>query len=81
MQLDVLLFASLRDAVDTPVISLDLPEPITAASLLKKIEEKYPPLRGQLDHVRVAVDQEFQRGEEVIPPGAEVALIPPVSGG
>jgi molybdopterin synthase catalytic subunit len=32
-------------------------------------------------HLRIAVDQEFAEPKDVVPDGAEVALIPPVAGG
>jgi molybdopterin synthase catalytic subunit len=81
MQLDVLLFASLKDEMGQPSISVDVPDPVTVSLLLKELEERHPRLRGRLRHVRVAVDQEFRGGDDPIPGDAEVALIPPVSGG
>ncbi len=80
-QLRVLLFASLRDAHGAPELTLDLDERITARALLGLLERRFPRFAGRLGVVRVAVDRRFCADDEEIPFGAEVALIPPVSGG
>ena len=81
MRLRVLLFASLRDAVGQPSVTVELDGRPTVKRLLERLETEHPSLRGRLDHIRVAVDQEFQSPEAEISGNCEVALIPPVSGG
>ncbi len=81
MQWKVLLFASLKDDVGSPSITLEACGPLTARQLLERLEERHPQLCGRLGHVRVAVNQQFQEPEARLPEGAEIALIPPVSGG
>ena len=77
-----MLFASLRDAVGSPSIQLQVPQSsITVGELLELLPERFPVLRQRLESVRVAVNQEFRSAAESIPEGAEIALIPPVSGG
>ena len=81
MKAQILLFASLRDRAGQPSIEVEIPDGTTAAELRGHIEAQVPALAGTLDQVRIAIDQEFATGEASIPIGAEIALIPPVSGG
>ena len=81
MRLTVLLFASLQERAGSASIAVDAPSPCTVAQLREAIASQVSALAGQLDTVRVALDQRFARDDEAIADGAEVALIPPVSGG
>lgn len=74
-------FAGLRDEVGAGVIELDLPGNATVAEAKRALEARWPRLAGRLSSVRVAADLEFLGEDSPIPPGAELALIPPVSGG
>ncbi len=71
MTVTVLLFAHLRDRLG-PAVEVELPDGATVGELRARL-----PLEG----CRVAVDLAFAEDSDVIPPGAEVAAIPPVSGG
>ena len=81
MDLELLLFASLKDDVGSPTLKLSLPEGSTVSNLLQEIGESHPCLQAKLAHVRVAIGNEFADPETVISEGQEIALIPPVSGG
>ncbi|TPW15135.1 MAG: molybdopterin synthase catalytic subunit [bacterium] len=74
-------FAGLRDEIGSPEVDLEIPAGADVARLKQVIETRWPRLAGRLGSVRVAADFEFLGEDEVIPPGAEIALIPPVSGG
>ncbi|MFP4150086.1 MAG: molybdenum cofactor biosynthesis protein [Nitriliruptoraceae bacterium] len=54
---------------------------VTVAELRAAIASAHPQLAPLLSHVTVAVDLQVARGEQVVPPDAEVALLPPVAGG
>ena len=77
----ILLFASLREKAKRGEIDVEIAAPVTVAQLLEDLGLKHPTLAPLLQLCRVAVNQEFVEAEETIPPGAEIALIPPVSGG
>lgn len=80
MRVDVQLYASLREQLgDT--IALEVSEPATVSGLLRRFGEEYPQFRSALAHLNVAVNLEYRTGDQPIPPGAEVAIFPPVSGG
>ncbi len=74
MQVKVLLFAGARDAFGCSEVLTRIPLEGTPADLIRHLEDAYPAAAPFLKTCRVAVDQDFAEG-------AEVALIPPVSGG
>ncbi len=81
MELDLLLFASLRDVAGSATLRVNIPEGATVSQLLESVGQAHPQLTPKLGLVRVAIGNEFAAPEDVIPPDQEIALIPPVSGG
>ena len=82
MILTVLLFATLRDRLDgQKSIEIDLPSGATVLDLKARVAETVPALKDSMSTVIVAVDRAFAFDADVVRPGAEVALFPPVSGG
>ena len=81
MKTTVLLFARARDLAGTGVIELDLPAGATVAVLRRGLASRVPQLAALLERSAVAVNDEFAEDALPLPPGAEVALLPPVSGG
>jgi len=79
--LRVRLFAGARDAVGATEVELDLPAGATVADLLDRLRADHPAAADLISACRVAVEREFAEAGAALPPGAEVALIPPVSGG
>jgi molybdopterin synthase sulfur carrier subunit len=78
MSVTVLYFSSLRDAAGLASEVIDRPESLTV--LYQSLRERHgfslPPER-----LRVAVNGEFADWGTVVGDGAEIAFIPPVSGG
>ncbi len=81
MTIRVRLFARARDLAGADVVTVELPTGATIADLRARLGEMYPNLGPLLPRSAVAVNEEFAEGNVVILPGAEVALLPPVSGG
>jgi molybdopterin converting factor subunit 1 len=77
----VRLFALARERVGRPEVSVDVPDPATVASLRKALAAAYPGLAPMMPAMMIAVAAEYATDDTLIPPGAEVAAIPPVSGG
>ena len=75
----VLLFAAARDLAGTP--TLTVPACATVGDLRRALAAACPALAGLLPRCRVAVDLAFAADADGVPGGAEVAVIPPVSGG
>ncbi len=80
MPLEVLYFANARDAAGTDHEVLPS-APATVAELRRALAEAHPSLARVLPRCRIAVDQEFVDDGAPLREGAEVAVIPPVSGG
>ena len=78
MSVTVLYFASLRDAAG--VASEEVPRPSSLHALYAGLRERHalplPPER-----LRVAMDGAFCGWDAAVREGAEIAFIPPVSGG
>ena len=51
------------------------------AELRGRLAQRLPELSAALGRMTFAVDAEYAADADVLPPGAEVACIPPVSGG
>ena len=76
----VLYFAVAREAAGTDSETLPA-APASVGALREVLAARHPALARVLPRCRLAVEQEFARDEDPVPDGAEVAVIPPVSGG
>jgi molybdopterin synthase catalytic subunit len=81
MALTVLYFAAAREAAGRDQEEIALSAAATVADLRAALAARHPALARTLARCRIAVDQEFARDEDPVPPDAEVAVLPPVSGG
>jgi len=77
----VLFFAQARERAGCARVTLELPEGTRVREALAEIEKRYADLAVLRPHMAVALDQHLAGPEDVIPDGAELALLPPVSGG
>jgi molybdopterin converting factor subunit 1 len=81
MKVRVRLFARARELAGADAVLLSVPEGATVADLRRQLAAARPPLAGLLGRCAVAVNDEFAEDSLTLPPEAEVALLPPVSGG
>ena len=81
MTVTVRFFARARDLAGAETASVDLPAGATMADLRRRLARDYPALANLLEHSALAVADEFAADSLLLPHGAEVALLPPVSGG
>ncbi len=82
IEIQVRLFAVLREAAGTDRLALALPAGATAGDAWKAVWatlDREPPCA--VDQVALAVNREYGAGDAPLAAGDEVALIPPVSGG
>jgi molybdopterin converting factor subunit 1 len=77
----VLLFARARDLAGRPALEVDLPAGATVAELRRRLGEICPALAGLAQRSAFAVNDEYADDATQLPGDAEVALLPPVSGG
>lgn len=75
------LFALARERVGCPIVSLKLAEPARVADLKRALAESHPEIQTLLPHLKFAVNSEYADDQTPIHPGADLAAIPPVSGG
>jgi len=81
MRCRVKLFARARDLAGTDEVCVALPDGATVADLRRALASAYPALVGLLARSALAVDNEFANDAHQVRAGAEVAVLPPVSGG
>jgi molybdenum cofactor cytidylyltransferase len=81
IQVSVRLFALAKERAGCSELVLELPATATAATVRAALRERLPDLEGLWSRSMIAVDQEYASDEAVIPPGSQVSVIPPVSGG
>jgi molybdopterin converting factor small subunit len=81
MRIQVKLFAAAREAADGESIEIELPIGATVAGLRVALMERLPKSRDLLARSMFALNCEYARDESKIPANADVACIPPVSGG
>ena len=81
MKIQLLLFASCRDAVGAKELVVELAEGTTAAGLRDEVVSRYPRLASLKEKLLIAANAEYVDGATVLKDGDEIALIPPVSGG
>lgn len=77
----LLFFATLRDRAGMRSMELDIPADLTIEGLKHKISSEFPNLKESMSSVLITINREYAFDEAVIPPNAEVAMFPPVSGG
>ncbi len=77
----VRLFARARDLAGAEAVSVTLPHGATVAEMRRRLAVEHPKLAELLRRSALAINQEFAEDDTAVPEGAEVALLPPVSGG
>jgi len=81
MRVRVKLFAVARQRTGASAIDVEIPAAATVGQLRAALAEQFPPLKDILPHSRLAVANEYAADTVPIVASAEIALIPPVSGG
>ena len=79
--MNVLLFARAKDLIGRDRIDVALADQATVGDLRRRLMSQYPAIAGLLEKSAFAVNDEFADDATPIPHGAEIALLPPVSGG
>jgi len=79
--LSIKLFASLRQAMRSEEIMVDIVKEITVFQMKKIVFETFPNFKKLNIPFFVAVNHKYATDSDIIGTKDEVALIPPVSGG
>ena len=81
MRLSVLYFAQARERAGQSSASLELPQGSRVSDAVAAIRRATPALEPLWPHLAIAVDGVLAPPEAALRDGAELALLPPVSGG
>jgi sulfur-carrier protein len=81
MKLNVRLFARARDLAGADHVAVELPAGATTGDLRRRLVALYPRMTDLIAKCAVAVDAEFASDDRTLSEGADIALLPPVSGG
>lgn len=81
VKITVVAFATAADALGAPELEMEVPEGTRVEDLQRTLESEHPELAPLWPRLAVAVDGDLATPATEIPAGAEVALLPPVSGG
>jgi molybdopterin converting factor subunit 1 len=77
----VLLFARAKESAGVAMVEVELPPEAKVGEVRRRLGEDFPQLTSLLPHCLFAVNDAYAGDDEAIPVGAEIACIPPVSGG
>lgn len=77
----VLFFAHLKELCGVDKELIPIHKTIRVSELKQALRERFPMLDERLKNVLVAVNQQYTEDDDLIQPGDEVAIFPPVSGG
>ena len=81
MRARVRLFALAKDRAGRSEIDLELPEGGTVADLRRALGAASPDLEPLVAGMMITLNAEYAADSDRVPDGAEIAAIPPVSGG
>lgn len=81
MKVEVKLFAVAKQLAGAETVSIELSDDATVQDLRAALSEQYAELRDIVSRAMIAIDAEYATNNSLVPENAEVALIPPVSGG
>jgi molybdopterin synthase catalytic subunit len=81
VRVQVLFFAQARERAGCAAAAIELPAGSRVRDALQAIAAEHPELAPLTPHLAVAVDGTLARADDAVPDGAELALLPPVSGG
>lgn len=81
MKVFVKLFAGARELAEAGEVEVEIPQNATIGNLREALRQQLPALGPLLPHAMFAVNASYADDATVIPDTAELACIPPVSGG
>ncbi|MGI9428661.1 MAG: MoaD/ThiS family protein [Bythopirellula sp.] len=81
MRIRVKLFAGARELAGQQEVALELASTASVADLRTELQVQCPALRPLLQHTLFAINANYASDDTILSDGAEIACIPPVSGG
>lgn len=81
MQINILLFATLKDRAGTSRLTLDVAEGATINDVRRALIERFPHMDVNVEYAIASLNRDFAADTDTVSAGDEVAFFPPVSGG
>jgi MoaE-MoaD fusion protein len=81
MDVQILLFATLKERAGTARLTLDVDSPATVADVRQALIARYPEMDVNVEHAIASLNHDFATDADPVNAGDEVAFFPPVSGG
>jgi molybdopterin converting factor subunit 1 len=81
MIIRIRLFARAKDLAGRDTVTVELPTSCTVGEVKERLAREHPSLSRLVERSALAVNDEFAEDTLTVPLGADVALLPPVSGG
>jgi sulfur-carrier protein len=81
MRVTIKLFAAARESIGADEVLIELADGSSVADLRRALSMAHPGLAPLVERSMFAVNASYAKDLDLIPSGAEVACIPPVSGG
>ena len=81
MKLNVKLFAAARQFAEQDSVEVELPAESHVADLREQLVERFPEMESLLRRAMFAIDAKYASDNTPLVEQADVACIPPVSGG
>jgi molybdopterin converting factor subunit 1 len=81
VKIRVLLFAQAKQLARADFVEVNIDTEPKVSGLRDALGKQYPDLEDLLSRSSIAINQEYAVADDVVPRDAEVAMIPPVSGG
>ena len=81
MNVEVKLFAGAKQVAGRATVELTLPDNATIADVRRLLAEKFPALEPLIRRAMFSINLGYAGDKVPIPAEAEIACIPPVSGG
>ena len=80
MNIQVLAFGIIKEIFGTTNLEINIKEGSTVTELMQILEHQFPKLKN-LKSFMIAIDNNYANLNDIIKNNAEIAIIPPVSGG
>lgn len=81
MNVEVRLFALARQLAGQAAVQIQICDGGTLADVRQELRRQCPQLQPVLSHATFSIDHEYATDSTRVPANAEIACIPPVSGG
>lgn len=81
LKIRLLFFAAAREITGHSETTMSFPQPLQLSLFLERLYTMYPVLLPYASSLRIAINGTYATDADLISPGDEVAIIPPVAGG